>query len=446
MKVLMYGWEFPPRISGGLGVACYAMVKELVRQQVDVALILPEIVADIVQHSNFSLFGCDSLTKELAAKISSDLAQLVDLHKIDFAGFLSPYSSFPAPAASAFNENRAHLIKLLNTIKIPEAVTQLLLSATEQSSTNSVTCNTNYGENLFAAVLRYGLLSGWLAREIPHDVIHAHDWLTILSGIEAKKHSQRPLIFHIHATEYDRSGQDLDQRIYAIEKYGMEQADQIIAVSNYTKNIIMQHYGIAAEKIVVVHNGIYLEPLSQFKSPNRQPMVLFVGRLTQQKNPECFIEIAKKVLEKKPNIQFVLAGAGDLFASLVEKVARLRLGKNIHFTGFLAPDEVKKIYGLADVYVMPSVSEPFGLSCLEALANNVPAVISKQSGVSEVLRHVLVADFWDVQEMAAKILALLEYQKLHSEVAINSWQDLCTLGWDKTAAAIKNLYAAVCGS
>jgi glycosyltransferase involved in cell wall biosynthesis len=300
-----------------------------------------------------------------------------------------------------------------------------------------------YGPNLFQEVLRYAKIAGDMAIEIPHDVIHAHDWMTILAGINAKQVSSKPLIFHIHALEIDRSGMDnINQQIFDIEKYGMQEADRVIAVSNYTKRLIMQHYHIPEKKIAVIHNGIdksYGEKHNEyaFKHPKT---VLFLGRITHQKGPYFFIEIAKKILSVRQDIQFVLAGTGNLLVEMIEKVACLHIGKNVHFTGFLDPKTVKKLFHFADVYVMPSVSEPFGISCLEALANDVPVVISKQSGAAEVLHDTLSADFWDVDEMAGKILALLDHKALRQELMHNITREMQNLTWDEAGNKIINIY------
>jgi glycosyltransferase involved in cell wall biosynthesis len=291
-------------------------------------------------------------------------------------------------------------------------------------------------------VLRYALVAGALAKDVEHEVIHAHDWLTILAALEAKRYSNKPVVLHIHALETDRSGLWVDKRIFAIEKYGMSKADRIVAVSQHTKDSIVKHYGIDPEKISVIHNGIYCneEANPVVKKESDPKMVLFLGRMTRQKGPCFFIEVARRVLEKRSDVQFVLAGAGDLLVDMIEHTASLRIGKNVHFTGFLDSERVQEIYKLADVYVMPSVSEPFGLSALEALSYNVPAIITKQSGVSEVLRHTLVCDFWDVEDMAAKILVLLKYPALRCASLANEQKALRVTTWGKTAEKIIELY------
>lgn len=443
MRVLMYGWEFPPRISGGLGVACYAIVKQLAKKNVEVTMVLPFSMPDILGDNKVTLLGCDNVYKntENADMIGNLLGKVAFLHP-GIKTFLSPYLSKNAAQDAVSVATIEELLSALEKINLPIDIKQLVGMIPQSNAPLSG----RYGVNLFAEVFRYALVAGSLAGEVAHDVIHAHDWLTVLAGLEAKRRSKRPFIFHVHALETDRSGTWIDKRIFAIEKYGMLKADKVIAVSQYTKNMIIKHYGISEEKIAVVHNGIDLNNnIAEIDTHDRPKMVLFLGRITRQKGPYFFVEIAKKILAVRQDVQFVLAGTGDQMIDMIEKVAGLRVGANVHFTGFLSQAEVKKILALADVYVMPSVSEPFGISCLEALASGVPAVISKQSGVSEVMRHVLIADFWDTDEMANKILALLQYQALPQTLLADAKSELKNLSWEKTATKIINLYNQLSG-
>jgi glycosyltransferase involved in cell wall biosynthesis len=265
--------------------------------------------------------------------------------------------------------------------------------------------------------------------------------LTGLAGIEARKRSHKPLIFQVHALEYDRSGESVNQTVLAIEKHILGAADKIIAVSQYTKNIIVNRYGINPDKIVVVHNGTYsYPPITERPAKRNHKLVAFVGRVTHQKGPWHFIEVARKILEKRPDVHFIIAGTGDQLKEMIERVAELRIGKNIHFTGFLPHEKVQELYQLADVYVMPSVSEPFGLTCLEAVSNNIPVVISKQSGVAEVLNHVLKTDFWDSDEMVNRIMALLNYRALREESVKQSSTEVKSLTWEQTADKLIKIY------
>jgi glycosyltransferase involved in cell wall biosynthesis len=433
MKVLMYGWEFPPRISGGLGTACYAIVKELAKKQVDLTLVLPQ-TSSVAPIASVNLIGCDNL---MAAEDFNLDGINIKFPKI--ATCLYPYISAKDFKRLCSNETLQELFTLLDQMQLPYELKEMVIAAFEaQASGAKITGK--YGFGLLVEVFRYALVAGALARNVEHSIIHAHDWLTMLAALEARRFSHKPVILHVHALETDRSGLWIDKRIFAIEKYGMDQADQIVAVSQYTKNNIVQHYGIAPEKITVIHNGAYCNDDSYIVDESRPKMVLFLGRMTQQKGPHFFIEIARRVLEKRNDVQFVLVGTGDLLRELIERTANLRIGKNVHFTGFLDSDRVKEIYKLADVYVMPSISEPFGLSALEAISYNVPSIISKQSGVSEVLRHTLVSDFWDTEDMAAKILALLEYEPLRKTSIAHEKQGLRDVTWEKTAEKIVKLY------
>jgi len=441
MRVLMYGWEFPPRISGGLGVACYAIVKELARQNVDVTLVLPFAVQAESQINGTKFITCDSP----ANFNSRNTHGTVDIKYTGLTSALTPYFSSMDLQQVMKHANLEDSLQILEKISLPAEIKHIIEASLRSADLSTI--SGKYGVGLLTEVLNYALLAGNLARNNPHDVIHAHDWLTILAALEAKKISHKPLVLHIHALETDRSGEWVDQRIFAIEKYGMEHADRIITVSQYTKNMAIKHYGIPANKISVVHNGTYFSTtnFAARANPERPRMVLFLGRITQQKGPYFFVKIAEKILKKRKDIQFVLVGTGDLFRDMIEKVAELRIGTNVHFTGFLANEQVKRIFALADVYVMPSVSEPFGLSCLEALVHKVPVVISKQSGVAEVLKNVLVADFWDVDDMAAKVLAMLEYKALYETSLNQSYAEVTHLTWSKTAEAILRVYTQLQG-
>jgi glycosyltransferase involved in cell wall biosynthesis len=289
---------------------------------------------------------------------------------------------------------------------------------------------------MYAEVHRYASIAAQLAARESFDVVHAHDWMTYPAGIAVSALSGKPLVVHVHSTEFDRSGEHVNQMIYDIEQRGMAAADKVIAVSHFTRNIVIGRYGISGEKVEVVHNGVERNgPGNSFSAhtgiEKDERIVLFLGRITMQKGPEYFLAAAKKVLEVMDNVKFVMAGSGDLMHRAVEMAADLGIGHKVLFTGFLRGDDVRKIYGMADLFVMPSVSEPFGLVPLEALDNDVPVIISKQSGVSEVLTHALKVDFWDVNEIANKIVAVLKYPPLQMtlrdygnfEVRRLSWQD-----------------------
>lgn len=441
IKVLMYGWEFPPRISGGLGTACYAIAQELSQLAVDLTLILPYTITDI-GINNVNFIGCDHI--DFANDHQKELIDVENNFNIKYAqiaAHISPYMKAEDLKLFCSNETLKEFFNQIAQMNLPEEIKSMVMSALKECNSEEQITG-KYGINLLLEVFRYAALAGALAKTIEHNVIYAHDWLTMLAGIEAKRFSKKPLVLHIHALETDRSGLWTNQKIYNIEKYGMRQADHIVAVSQYTKDNIIKYYDINPNKITVVHNGIYCDPVGNWLNKNKAQfkMVLFLGRITHQKGPGFFIEVAHKVLAKRPDVQFVMAGSGDLTTEMIERVANLRIGKNFHFTGFLAGDLVKQMYKLADVYVMPSVSEPFGLSALEALSYNVPAIISRQSGVAEVLKNTLVSDFWDTDDIAAKILALLAYPALGSASLAHESKQLQQATWSKAAEKLIAVY------
>ncbi|MBI2451887.1 glycosyltransferase family 4 protein [Candidatus Pacearchaeota archaeon] len=393
MKVLMFGWEFPPFNSGGLGTACYGLTKGLSNKGVDIIFVLPKSVP-----------------------VNADFLKII----------------FGDSIASA----KKHYI--FNSLLHP------YITSASYNSRLSAKGSSIYGANLFEEVNRYSLIAEEIAKQENFDIIHSHDWLTFKSGIAAKKVSHKPLVVHVHATEFDRTGGNgINQYVYEIERHGMHEADLIIAVSNYTKNKIVEHYGVSPEKIRVVHNSVEfenytLEQASKLKENNK--IVLFLGRITLQKGPDYFIYAAKKVLEHYPNTIFVVAGSGDMEKQIIEKVAELGISDKVLFAGFLRGKDVHQAYQMADLYVMPSVSEPFGITPLESIINGTPVLISKQSGVSEVLSHCLKVDFWDILEMSNKIVSVLQYPELHTSLKENGKREIQRFSWDKSAERCLNVY------
>ena len=313
-------------------------------------------------------------------------------------------------------------------------------------STLEGTTGIDYNRDMYSEVHRYAALATELAATEQFDIIHAHDWMTYPAGMAVAAMSGKPLVVHVHSTEFDRSGEHVNQMIYDIERMGMHAADKIIAVSYFTQNIVINRYGINSDKVEVVHNGVERNgngewPLSKTGITKGEKIVLFLGRITMQKGPEYFLQAAKKVLEVMDNVKFVMAGSGDLMRKSVEMAAQLGIGHKVLFTGFLRGEDVKKIYKMADLFVMPSVSEPFGIVPLEALENDVPVIISKQSGVSEVLMHALKVDFWDVNEIANKIVAVLKYPPL--EVTLRNYGnfEVRRLRWKDSAEKCMRVYA-----
>jgi len=300
-----------------------------------------------------------------------------------------------------------------------------------------------YGNDLMAEVARFSNAAEVLAARETFDIIHVHDWMTFLAGIRAKRVSGKPLVAHVHSLEYDRRGEGGNPDILHIEKLGLEAADRVIAVSQYTRQLILDRYGIPPDKVTVIHNAVSRRRVNAVYHVQRSPgekIVLFLGRITFQKGPDYFVEAAARVLSRMPNVTFVMAGVGDMLPRLIERVAELRIGTRFHFTGFLQGHEVERMYAGSDLYVMPSVSEPFGISPLEAMLYDVPVIVSRHAGVSEVIRHALKVDFWNVDEIADKIVAVLQYPALSGELLRNSRRELRTIRWNVAAGRILDVY------
>jgi glycosyltransferase involved in cell wall biosynthesis len=304
----------------------------------------------------------------------------------------------------------------------------------------------DYGPSLFGEIRNYALLAGQIAADSPFDIIHAHDWPAFPAGITAARVSGRPLIIHVHATEFDRSGGDIDTSIYSIEKEGMEAADRIIAVSNLTRRVIIEKYGIHPKKVFTVYNAVETltdEEKNHYRNGLKGKIVSFIGRVTLQKGPEYFVEAADLVLRKMDGVRFVMAGNGDRMNAIVGHVARLGISDKFHFTGFLRNNEVSRLLQISHVLVMPSVSEPFGIVPLEAMRFGVPVIISRQSGVSEILRNVVKTDFWDTYAIADAIYGLLNYPALSELLTRKGKEEAGNLSWDQVAREVYRIYNEV---
>ncbi len=300
-----------------------------------------------------------------------------------------------------------------------------------------------YEGDLILAAERYAQFAVRAAQRIPFDVIHAHDWLTYPAGISLARLTGKPLVVHVHATEFDRSGDVVNQAVYNIERRGMHAAVRVIAVSMLTRNLLVNRYGVPQDKIDVVYNGVDLEPATYgIKRIERsERIVLYFGRITMQKGPEYFVRAAKRVLEVEGNVRFVVAGTGDQAASMISMAAAMGIGGKVTFTGFLRGRDIQRMFSMADLYVMPSVSEPFGIAPLEALGHRVPVIISRNSGVAEVLTHALKVNFWDVDDMANKIVAVLRHPPLRSELRDRGWFEVRGISWDGAAKHCMDTYA-----
>ncbi len=425
----MFGWEFPPHIAGGLGTACYGMTRGLARNGVEVIFVMPRAYGDedqrfarVVNASDVETIG----TRD--HEFSEELLEKVSFIHID--SNMLPYIS-PEEYAAYHDE----FVRSGRTHEWTDVWRQ------------RYTFSGKYGANLMEEVARYAMVAAQVAKDLEgqFDVIHAHDWLTYFAGIAAKRVSGKPLVVHMHATEFDRSGENINRRVYAIEKAGMQAADRVIAVSELTRRIVIGKYGIPAEKVVTVHNAVRFGE-SEEAVPERavkDKVVTFLGRITYQKGPDYFVEAAAKVLQRVPDVRFVMAGSGDLMNHVVRRVAQLGIADRFHFTGFLKGGEVQRMFRLSDVYVMPSVSEPFGISPLEAMRSGVPVIISRQSGVAEVLDYAIKVNYWDVDALADAIYGLLTYPVLGRMFASKGLEEVTGLKWTNAAAKIKTVYETV---
>ncbi len=421
VRVFMLGWEFPPFISGGLGTACYGLTKALDQLGVKVTFVLPRMV-DSQYATHVKLLTPGSRNRD------SGSAREQELRNVTFRSIMSPLRPYATPAT--YDE------------KINEILRQRR-AAGVAAGLKEATAGLDYAGDLYREVHRYASMAMELALEEDFDVIHAHDWMTYPAAVGVAAMTGKPLVVHIHSTEFDRSGEHVNQLVYDIERQGLQQADKVIAVSQFTRGIVISRYGVPGDKVEVVYNGVERNgswSVAPISIRREEKIVLFLGRITMQKGPEYFLYAAKKVLEVMDNVKFVMAGSGDLMHRSVELAAQLGIGHKVLFTGFLRGGDVRRIYKLADLYVMPSVSEPFGIAPLEALDNDVPVIISKQSGVSEVLRHALKVDFWDVNEMANKMVAVLKYPPLQMTLRSHGNFEVRKLRWRDAARRCLEIY------
>ncbi len=425
MRVLMFGWEFPPHISGGLGTACFGLTRGLAKHNVNVAFVVPKAFGDEDQSA----------------------VRIVPAEDVDICNMSVELEEFWKKIS--YLEVSSNLIPYVGPEEFARLISETEADGTQENSTTSshkFKFTGKYGKDLLKEVSRYALIAASIAAKEEFDVIHAHDWLTYLAGITAKMVSGKPLVVHIHATEFDRSGENINQAVYEIEKQGMQMADKIIAVSHLTRNIVITRYGIPEGKVVTIHNAVDFAGNGYSHSETKgvpEKVVTFLGRVTFQKGPDYFIEAANKVIKRNPNVRFVMAGSGDMLNRMIRRAAQLKISKKFHFTGFLEGPEVHSMFAQSDVYVMPSVSEPFGISPLEAMQSNVPVIISKQSGVAEVLKHALKVDFWDIDAMADSIHGLLKYDALSSYFKQHGQSEVNSLKWENAAYEVKEVYKSL---
>lgn len=426
MNVLMFGWEFPPHISGGLGTACFGLTKGLAElNNINVTFVVPKAFGDEDQ-TTMKLIGANTVPISKKEIQFDNIQKKIDYFEVDSQ--IVPYVS----ENEFWNLKKGKYSKEIRFIETDEGF--------------KIDFSGTYGDGLFQEIRNYSLIAEIIARNNSFDLIHAHDWLAYPAGIAAKKISGKPLVVHVHATDFDRSGDDVNPRVYAIEREGMELADKVITVSNLTKKTVLEKYGIPKEKVTTVYNAV--EPFSNeesqiFKKRRDEKIVTFLGRITIQKGPEYFIEAANLVLKKLNNVRFVMAGSGDMMNEMIARTAELGISDKFHFTGFLKGDNVHQMFKMTDVFVMPSISEPFGIVPLEAMQSKVPVIISNQSGVSEILEHAIKIDFWDTYAMADSIYGLLSYPALSNLFKEEGKVEVDNLKWINSAKQVSNIYQSV---
>ncbi|MFQ5492797.1 MAG: glycosyltransferase family 4 protein [Candidatus Dojkabacteria bacterium] len=410
MRVLMFGWEFAPVVAGGLGVVCRSLSHNLANNGVDVTFVLPKIPRAVHE---------EKLTIVNASESEVDVSSV---EYIEVESLLSPY---------------------LNVADFEKMSKELKEKPSQESSSEM------YGADLSGEVLKFAVRALDIARKVKHDVIHAHDWMTFKAAANAKSVSGKPLVVHIHATEFERTADNPDPIIYEYERSGMEVADKVIAVSEKTKKKIAYHYGIPRKKIEVVHNAVdeskkvKTKPILTPGLKRVVPTVLFLARLAPSKGADFLLRAAKKVLSINKDVQFVFVGKGSMKEELVDLSLELGINGNVIFPGFLENSRVDRAYRQADLFVMPSIAEPFGITALEAMRNGTPVLMSKQSGASEVVRNALKVDFWDIDEMANKILAVLNHSSLAKTLSEYGYHDLQKMDWDTQSKKVIGIYTAL---
>ncbi len=429
MRVLMFGWEFPPHISGGLGTASYGLTKGMATlDDLEVIFVVPKAWGD-EDDKIVRLVGANQIP--VAFKQVYYKGFKYPLEKIEVSSKIVPYTD---------PENFWKMVK-------SEVSGYSLFVQT--NSEGKVDFSGKYGDSLMDEINKYAIVASVIAAEHDFDIIHAHDWLAYPAGIAAMEVSGKPLVIHVHATDFDRSGGNVNPDVYHIEKSGMDAASKIITVSNLTRDIVINKYNINPDKVETVYNAVEPVTVSENHTITKgfdEKVVTFLGRITLQKGPEYFIEAAYKVLQVMDNVRFVMAGSGDMMEKMMRRAASLKITDRFHFTGFLKGSDVFSMLEMSDVYIMPSVSEPFGISPLEAMQSNVPVIISKQSGVAEILTHAVKTDFWDIDAMADAIYGILNYPALSNMFIKNGKEEVIRLKWDNSARHVRDIYYRVIGN
>ena len=415
MKALMFGWEFPPHILGGLGTASYGLTRGMAEQEdLSITFVIPKPYGDEDQ-SFLKLIGACNVPVVWKDALYEEVDRTL-------GGIMHP---------DEYYYYRDHIRYDYSRI-----------------GTNNIGCiefSGRYPDNLLQEIDNYEAVAGVLAHSLDFDVIHSHDWLTYPAGIFAKQITGKPLVIHVHATDFDRSRGQVNPTVYSIEKRGMDIADHIICVSELTRRTVIEKYHQDPNKVTTVHNAVDPIPnVEQFvKTPRKEKLVTFLGRITMQKGPEYFVEAAAKVLQRTKNVRFVMAGSGDMMQAMIDLVAARGIADKMHFTGFLKGKQVTQMLADSDVYMMPSVSEPFGISPLEAMQVGTPSIISKQSGCAEILDHAIKTDYWDIDAMADAIYAIVEYPSIYQTLSKEGRDEVNRITWDKAGLKVRDIYNKV---
>lgn len=417
MKALMFGWEFPPHILGGLGTASYGLTKGMsLQEDMDITFVIPRTYGDEDQ----------SFLKIIGACFVPVVWKNVDWNVVNerIGRFISP---------DEFYHFRNHIFYDYNRIGTDDL--------------GCINFSGRYPDNLLEEISNYEAVASVIAHSYSFDIIHSHDWLTYPAGIFAKQITGRPLVIHVHATDFDRSRGNVNPTVYNIEKRGMDMADHIITVSDLTRNIVIEKYHIDSRKVTTVHNAV--EPLPNVESfkklPKKDKIITFLGRITMQKGPEYFVESAARVLQRTKNVRFVMAGNGDMMDGMIRMVAEKGIADRFHFTGFLKGRDVYEMLAQSDVYVMPSVSEPFGISPLEAMQVGTPTIISKQSGCAEVVSNSIKVDYWDVEAMSDAMYAIVRYPALYRHLHEEGLKEIQTIKWEYAGQKVRAIYNQLLG-
>lgn len=497
MKILMLGWEYPPHISGGLGTACEGLTTALSRHGIEIDFLVPKLYGE-EDAPHMHLLGAasaesiperpvqapnqgakqapDPFTQLLAAEpalatdpiltaaaeaAQADAARLAepDVRMIRVPAMLKPYLDQKTYreliATGALHESAiSEILASKIAHPLPDPPTEIShlehvhIPGEDFPFAAEASTGAHYGHDLFSEVARYAMSATRRVHGRKYDLVHAHDWMTFPAGIEIARRAGAPLLVHVHSLEYDRAGHGADRDIVSVEHQGLEAATRVIAVSYYTRSLINRVHGTSLDKISVVHNGVYARETVEAYTEQRTstgPVVLFLGRVTFQKGPEYFVQAAARVLAQIPDAVFVMAGSGDMLPRMKALVEDLGITKSFRFPGFVRGSELERTFSTADVYVMPSVSEPFGIAPLEAMSYDRPVIVSKQSGVSEVLRNALKVDFWDVDKIASQIVALLELPELRRVIVERAREEIRHIHWDAAAETLIPVYESVLG-